>query len=132
MRNRMSIKIIVSLILLTALIIISGLYAHKLLYDDSIRLVNAIDEIIQCTKSESWVQAENKMQRVNNDWEDIKHTWSSLIDHQEIDNIDVTLSRLQMLIETKDISSSASEASALKKFVNHIPDKESLSFDNIF
>ncbi len=132
MKNGMSVKIITSLVILTALIIISSLYAHKLLYDDSVKLANTIDEILKSTRSGSWEQAEDKIRRLNSDWGSIKRTWSSLIDHQEIDNIDVTLARLEILIEARDSSLSMSEAAALKRFINHIPEKESLSRDNVF
>ncbi len=132
MKYAMSVKIIASLVILTSLIIASGLYGHKLLYNDSVKLGNTIDEILKITNSESWEQAEEKMHRLNSDWDSIKRTWSSLIDHQEIDNIDVTMSRLQMLIEIRDTSSLMSEAAALRKFIDHIPEKENLSIDNVF
>jgi|LSQX01.3.fsa_nt_gb Txe/YoeB family toxin of Txe-Axe toxin-antitoxin module len=132
MKNKVSIISISLIVILTLSIILFSVYTQKLLYNDSAKLEKSIDEIIQSTKSQSWEQAENKMHQLNKDWQEIKGTWSSLIDHQEIDNIDITISRLQILIETKDISSSTSEAAALKKYVNHIPEKENLTIDNIF
>jgi hypothetical protein len=54
------------------------------------------------------------------------------VDHQEIDNIDITLSRLQRFVETCDKASSLSEASALAKYVSHIPEKELPNMRNIF
>jgi hypothetical protein len=131
-KNTMSIIVITSLTILTALIIVSGLYAHKLLCDDSVKLVNEIDDIIQSSRSGDWERSADKVRQMDIEWKIIKRTWSSLIDHQEIDNIDVTLSRLQILIETRDIPSLMPEAAALRKIISHIPEKESLSIDNLF
>lgn len=131
-KSTMSVKTITSLVILTASIIISGLYAHKLLRDDSDMLVKAIDEIVQSSRSGDWRGSADKMQQMTDQWQRIRRTWSSLIDHQEIDNIDVTLSRLKILIEIRDITSLMPEAAALRKIVGHIPEKESLTIDNIF
>ncbi len=127
-----SVIIISSLVILTAFIILSGLYAYKLLDDDSIKLAKTIDEIIESSKSGDWERSANEMHKIDSDWRNMKHAWSSLIDHEEIDNIDVTLSRLQILNEVKDITSLLPEAAALKKLISHIPEKESLTIDNIF
>ncbi len=132
MKNGITIKIISLIVILTSLMIVSCVFAQKLLHNDSVRLGQAIDGVMENVKAQSWGQAENKLNQLNNSWEEVKHIWSALIDHQEIDNIDVTLSRLQKLVETRDVSSSVSEAAALKKFIDHIPEKESLNMDNIF
>ena len=132
MKNGMTIKVVGLMVILTILIIASGVFAQKLLYNDSVKLGQAIDGVMKDTKTQNWDQAESKLSQLSSSWEGVKHLWSALIDHQEIDNIDVTLSRLQKLVETRDISSSMSEAAALKKFIDHIPDKESISMDNVF
>lgn len=68
---------------------------------------------------------------MSSDWSKMKGIWSSLIDHQEIDNIDITLSRLQMMIEIEDTSALIPEAAALRKIISHIPEKEKLTLDNL-
>ena len=99
---------------------------------DSLQLEQSIEAIEQSAKIEDWDQAEICVENVNTLWSDVKGTWSSLIDHQEIDNIDVTLSRLEVLVQVKDVSSSLSEAAALRKYIGHIPAKEKLDFENLF
>lgn len=132
MKHGMSFRIIGLILVLTILIIASSVYTQRILYNDSLRLEQSIDQIEKNTQAENWIQAENTVNQVNKIWSEVKGTWASLIDHEEIDNIDVTLSRLQILIQAKDIPSALSEAAALKKFINHIPDKERLSIRNVF
>lgn len=132
MKHRQSIKIISSVIILTAIIIGMSIYTQWLLNRDALKLEQTIDKIETNAKMEDWVQAEINVEKVNDLWTEVKKTWSALIDHQEIDNIDVTLSRLQMLVQAKEVPLSLSEAAALSKYIGHIPDKERLSFENLF
>lgn len=131
MKSSVFVKIIGSLIVLTALIIALSIFTQKLLYNDSVSLGNAIEEIQSFARDGKWDKAISTFDRLVSDWEKIKGVWSSLIDHQEIDNIDVTLSRLKPLLEKGDASSALSEASALNKYIKHIPEREKLSIDNL-
>lgn len=132
MKININVKIIGSLIILTSLIIALGLFTQQLLYKDSVRLGDAIEKMQNNTKAGKWDQAVSDLNQIIRDWEEIKKYWSSLIDHQEIDNIDVTLSKLMPLLEEKDIASALSEAATLSKFIKHIPEREKLSLDNLF
>ena len=132
MKININVKIIGSLIILTSLIIALGLFTQQLLYKDSVRLGDAIEKMQNNAKAGKWDQAVSDLNQIIRDWEEIKKYWSSLIDHQEIDNIDVTLSKLMPLLEEKDIASALSEAATLSKFIKHIPEREKLSLDNLF
>ena len=132
MKHKHTIKVISSLILLTAFIMGLSIFTQWILNRDSLRLEQSIEAIEQSAKIEDWDQAEICVENVNTLWSNVKGTWSSLIDHQEIDNIDVTLSRLEVLVQVKDVSSSLSEAAALRKYIGHIPAKEKLDFENLF
>lgn len=92
----------------------------------------SLDSVESSIGSSNWNQADTQLTRMINYWSGVKGYWSALIDHQEIDNIDETLARLQMLIKGKDNASALAEASALKKFIVHIPEREKPSLDNIF
>ncbi|NLV37086.1 MAG: DUF4363 family protein, partial [Clostridiaceae bacterium] len=89
-------------------------------------------KIEESVESEGWDQAKGILKQISDDWMEVKGIWAALIDHAEIDNIDITLSRLEALIMIEDVSASLSEAAALRKYVNHIPNKEKLSFENVF
>ncbi len=132
MKYCVTIKIISSLIILTSLIVALSVYTQNLLYKESVKLNNTIEEIQDNVKDNRWDQASKGFKQVSNYWDSIKKTWSALIDHQEIENIDITLSRLKPLLETGDVSSALSEASVLHEYIKHIPEREKLSIDNLF
>jgi len=132
MRISISVKIIGSLIILTSLIIALSLFTQQLLYKDSARLSNSIESMKSNVKAGKWDQAVSDLNQINHDWENIKKYWSTLIDHQEIDNIDVALSKIMPLLEERDVSSALSETATLNKFIKHVPEREKLSLDNLF
>jgi len=131
MRSITSVKIIGSLVILTALIIALSVFSQNMLYNDSVSIGNAIEEIRNCARAGEWDKAISLLDQVVTEWERKKVIWSSLIDHQEIDNIDSSLSRLKPLLETRDASSALSEASVLHNYIQHIPEREKLSIDNL-
>lgn len=132
MKRFVTIKTIAHIFIITASIITVSIFSQFTLYRDSDRLAQSIKKVEESIKKEDWNQSENQVTQIISIWEDVKGAWSVLIDHQEIDNIDVTLTRLQTLIRSRDNSSASAEAAALKKYVSHIPTKEKLSLENIF
>lgn len=132
MKQAVTIKTIAALVTITAAIVAVSVFSQQILYRDSGKIVQSIEKVEESIIKKDWNQAKNQIGQNMKIWEAVKGTWSALVDHQEIDNIDVTLMRLQTLINSKDTASALSEAAALKKFVNHIPDKEKLILDNVF
>lgn len=132
MKHTVTVKTIVLIAAITAVIIAVSVLANQIMYRDSGKLVQSIEEAEESVRKNDWNQAAAQIEQITKTWEGIKGMWSALVDHQEIDNIDVTISRLQALIKTRDTSSVLSESAAMKKYVNHIPNKEKLSLDNVF
>lgn len=124
-------RMIVLMAVITALIIVSGLLAHRSVRDDSVKLEKNIETVQDSIRAEKWDSASDALDRIRNDWTAIK-TWSALIDHEEIDNIDITITRLEALLEAKEAASALSEAAALRRLVTHIPEREKLSMENLF
>lgn len=127
-----SVKVIMSIVLLTAVIIVVSAITQKVLFTTSGELEKYLAGVENDTVSGSWENADKSLKKVKEKWAGTKDIWAILIDHQEIDNIDVTLSRMEKFILSKDTSSALAEASALMKYVRHIPRKEALSIENIF
>lgn len=132
MKQTVVIKTMAVIIAIAAAIITASVFAQQILFRDSDQMVLSIEKVEEGIKKKDWEQAKNQIDRIMKLWADSKGTWSALVDHQEIDNIDVTLSRLQTLVNSKDTASALQEAAALRKFVGHIPNKEKLSLDNVF
>ncbi len=130
--NRYTIIIWISIALIIAAIIGFSIFAQTLLKRDSTYLTDLIEEMKDDVRNSKWDNAVDCLKKVDTKWSDVNPTWAALIDHQEIDNIDSTLSRLQMLVESEDKPMALSEAEVLKKYIEHIPEKEKLTLENIF
>lgn len=126
-----SVKIISAVVILTALIIGSSLITQRILDKTSTDLQKNIEEVETSTSSGNWTSAEQNLKQIRDKWSKVSATWSMLIDHQEIDNIEFTLSRTEKFIEARDEASALAENSALMNYVRHIPLKESLNLKNI-
>lgn len=127
-----SFKVITSIIVLLAVIIGASIFSSRILASSSEKLQQQISEIERNTSEGNWEKAEESITSVEKDWEKLEKTWAKLIDHMEIDQIDNTLSRLTKYIETQDKPLALAEAAALKKYIEHIPEKESLQLKNLF
>ncbi len=132
MRRRATIRIVGVITVLTLIIIILSVVSQRFLYNGSQSMKQSIDSVETSIGSSNWNQADTQLTGMINSWSGVKGYWSALIDHQEIDNIDETLARLQMFIKGKDNASALAEAAALRKFIAHIPEKEKPSLENIF
>lgn len=125
-------KVFLSVFILAAMIVGISCVSQRILYVTSSELEKDLVRVEDSTVSNDWDTAAASLEKVREKWSGIKGTWAILIDHMEIDNIDITLARVEQYILCKDTSSALAEASALMKYVRHIPRKEALNLENIF
>jgi len=81
--------------------------------------------------TENWAQAQLLYKDFKNNWSKIDHRWSMLIDHYEIDYINMDLGELEAYIKNKDKSNAMAKISSLQLLVKHIPEKEYPTLKNI-
>lgn len=126
-----TVKIVILLILLTAAIIFTSLYTQSYLGRTSLIYEKDVSQIEKDIRAGSWDTVGQTLDKASDRWEKDKKLWAILIDHAEIDNIDETFSRMREYIYARESSSALAEASALKLYYRHIPNKENLSIENI-
>ena len=127
-----SFKITLSIVVLIGLIFAFGIYSLHTLTTSSNKIIHQIDAVEAHTKSGNWDQARASLTSVKQDWESTSKTWTVLLDHIEIDNIDTSLARMEKFIDTKDASQALAESATLRQYVGHIPEIESVKLKNIF
>ncbi len=94
-------------------------------------LVQKLDSVEELIHGEKWDEAQQEMAGMEKEWEGTKKWWSVLLHHQEIDNIDISLKRVEKYVIGKNPILGLGELSALRLLVNHISDTETLSLQNI-
>lgn len=108
-----------------------GLYTINMLEKDAQILYNFILQMENHIERGEWEKVDNINANFNHQWEKSEKIWPMLIDHLEIDNINIQLSELEASLKNKDKIRALSKLSILKLLVKHIPERESFILQNI-
>ncbi len=121
------------IIFLTVLAVISiGIYTLNYLKNESAGISHQLDTLEEKVRSGQWEQAEALYAVLSKSWKQSRVIWSTLIDHFEIDSINIELAELGSYIETGERSDALSKIASLKILVDHIPEKEAFTLSNVF
>jgi len=90
-----------------------------------------IEAVEQSISTQQWEVAQNELNIAHQNLEKHKTWWTVLLDHQVIDNIAMSMNRIDKYIETHDVSLSLGEVSALKLQVDNILETENFNLQNI-
>ncbi|HOR85865.1 MAG TPA: DUF4363 family protein [Bacillota bacterium] len=123
---------LIIIIVLALLVVTGGCLTLNALNSESQRLSSNLEELEQHIEKQNWDEASKKLQEFREKWDKVSTLWTMLIDHYEIDNIELILSKLVSYAKNHDKVEALSEMSSLKTLIKHIPDKESFSLKNIF
>lgn len=127
-----TLKVLLSLLFLVVLVVGASFYMDRILRSTTQEMESQISQVESSSWSGDWKNAETHLEKVIKDWDGTRKTLSVLTEHAEIDQIDAALSRMKQYVRTKDLSPALAEASALKQLIRHIPQKESLNWENLF
>lgn len=125
-------KPLIIIVVLTALLVAGGCLILYALNSESQRLTDSLSILELDIENQNWDAATKKLEEFHSRWDKISSFWTMLIDHYEIDNIELVLSHLVSYVKTQDKSEALSEMSSLKTLIKHIPAKESFNLQNIF
>jgi hypothetical protein len=71
-------------------------------------------------------------EEIKEEWEKTKKVWSALIDHQELDNIEELVRRIEILVgEEEEEAELLSELNELRFYIEHVPIREEFALENI-
>ncbi len=80
----------------------------------------------------NWENISIMIANIESEWVEKRKICNLLLNHNQIDNIDITLERLKRYIISQDDVLSLGEVAALRLYVNRISDIEKISLENIF
>jgi hypothetical protein len=125
-------KIIVFMLILAIVIVGSGLWMEKYLAVSSEKLAAHFEHLEQALTAENWSEAGAILNGSWEAWNKTKKNWAPLIDHEEIDKLDLAVARITQYVNNKEHSLALAELAVLKLLVRHIPEKEAVNLQNIF
>ncbi len=96
------------------------------------KLCSLVDDMESKIHIEKWTSTLSLFNNINKEWKDSRGILLLILQHEEIERINVALERTRSYISIKNKPLTLGEAATLKFLFRHIQEKESLSLKNIF
>lgn len=90
-----------------------------------------LESVEAAITQQKWEGAQELTNYAQQKWKVDGTWWSILLDHQEIDTIDINLERLGKFLAIQDTPRSLGEVTTLRLLFEHIVDMEAFTLENI-
>jgi signal transduction histidine kinase len=124
-------RIIITTIIILFLIISGSVTSYNYISSTSRNLVSQLQNAEKAIQNQKWAVAQGQLEQIQNNWHKTKYWWTILLNHHEIDNIELSSQRLKQYLMNQDKTLSLAEISALEMLYEHIADTEALTIENI-
>lgn len=121
----------IAAIVILAVLVGFGTYAYKYIEKTANSLVTKTELVQKNAINRNWKQTEKSFNALRSSWDNSSKKWTMLIDHQELDNINISLSRARQYLDTRYEPGLLAELAELKLLLQHIPQKEAINIDNM-
>jgi len=120
------------IVTVVALIGLGGAYFQSYLEQTAAELTLELTRVKDRVEEGDWEESKEAFLSFNKKWKRVRNNWAMFTDHFEIDNIEMKLVRSREFIEAKDAVNAAVELSEAIMLLEHIPERERLTLQNIF
>lgn len=115
------------------LILIGGSFTSYRYVETRTQTMGALLESVEDSIiAQKWAGAKADLNIAQQNWKADITWWSIILDHQEIDSININMKRLEKFIGIQDVSQSLGEVTTLELLFEHISDTELFNIENIF
>ncbi|MDT3705119.1 MAG: DUF4363 family protein [Thermincola sp.] len=125
-------KILIATLLLFTVLLGFGTFSYYYIDHTAQQLITKVRLIEETGNKEDWQKAAQEFAVLHERWNTASSKWTALVDHQELDNINISLAKVGEYIKAKDIPGFRAQMAELKILIRHIPEKEALNLKNIF
>ncbi len=120
------------LIFLILAVLIGGALFQNVYLDHTFSNLSALTADVKANyESGNMEETRSSMNTLYSTWEKTQPTLATLLEHEEIDNIHLEMSGLNVLIDTDNKKEIPSSIAKLQYLLNHIPETDSVSLSNI-
>ncbi len=121
----------ISLAIIILLISIWG-FVFNIITTTTYTLNAYLDNMEDKINNDNWKDSEKILNTIENEWTNKLRILILIITHDEIEKINLSLKRLNKYLFSKDKPLVLGELASLRFSINHIKEREALSFRNIF
>lgn len=124
------------IIVIIGVIIGGDILVKKHLSNSTSEFVNKLEELkektVEAKETDDRKETKNAIKEVEEKWKKISKIWSTVIVHQEIDNIEQAIIRAKSYINDGKLEDAIPEIETAIFFAEHINQREQLKLKNIF
>ncbi|MDD3653887.1 MAG: DUF4363 family protein [Desulfotomaculaceae bacterium] len=124
-------RLLAALLIIFAAAISLGFWVNHQLQVSASELIQHIEQIESGLEKNQWDDASAQVAELEKAWEQKAKWWPTILDHQEIDNIEFSLAKFKEYVAKKDTALSWGQLTELKLMLKHIPEKEAITIENI-
>lgn len=124
-------RTLMTIFIILVLLLGGSFTSYQYLEASTQALDSQLAAVEQSISRQQWEAAQKALNTTQQNWDKSKTWWTILLDHQEIDKIDLYLKRLDKYLLTQNLPLSLGEVSSLELLINHISDTEKLNLENI-
>ena len=124
-------RLLISIIIILATIIGAGFWTNYALQVSTEKLTRQIDQVSRAIQQEDWATAVSQTAQLEKTWEQEARWWPVVLDHQEMDNIEFSLAKVKEYVPGQNPALALGQLSEVRLMVEHIPEKEAITLENI-
>lgn len=113
------------------LIISAGLWSNHALQVSTNQLTRQIELVSMEIENKDWETAVIRTDKLEQTWKEEAQWWPVVLDHQEMDNIEFSLAKVKAYVISRNLSLSLGQLSEVRLMIEHIPEKEAVTLENI-
>ena len=124
-------------VVIITIIILVVFFAGALMFKDYIQtnseaLLKQINKLDEALVKEEWVEVEDRLKEIKEDWKRMKHILELYIEHYDMDRAEVALAKINKYVENREKALTLGEIAELKFVIDLIMKKEALKMSNLF
>lgn len=121
----------VDVLLICLAIVTVSMATQNYLEKTASAMVGDLQNIERLIKDGDWDKSIEEFSGLLNMWHSVGKNWALIIDHMEIDNLNIRFARIEKLLSSKDLCNAAAEIGESVMLLKHLPEREKLSWQNI-
>ncbi len=117
---------------IAAMITAGGILTQQYLDTSASEMASRVEQVQQAVERGDWMDGQRSFAILEADWNRTHGNWAMITDHTELDNLELSLVRLQKFIEARDEINARVEAGEALDMIRHIPERDRLTWQNVF
>ncbi|MGI6308603.1 MAG: DUF4363 family protein [Dethiobacteria bacterium] len=114
------------------IITVSGVITQRYLDKTSGELITQLEKVGRAVEQENWEEGQHAFTAFIKSWDEVSQKWALFTDHMELDNLEMKLARLRENLHTRDKTNARADFGEALMLLKHIPDRERLTWSNVF